>query len=164
MCGFQALLCMWHLLIILLYEQKIIWSKKAFLLFWPCSSHSLGLDNALQCQMSNFWFGYKVFTMGSFQKTYGIFHMLVDPPPPNLWKICIFYSREGDSTFTNVHSCVCLFVCKTSQQLEIIIILHSSFIILHIWLHIETGCISWVATGGLLSDIKIYQIEVLLIF
>ena len=40
------------------------------------------------------------------------------------------FSRKSNSTFTNVRSLVCLLVIKTPQQLEIIILHHSS-IILH---------------------------------
>ena len=40
------------------------------------------------------------------------------------------FSRESNSTFTNVHSFVCQSVCKTPLHLEIIILhQHSSFII-----------------------------------
>ena len=41
------------------------------------------------------------------------------------------FSRESNSTFTNVCSLVCLLVIKTPQQLEIIILHHSSIIFQH---------------------------------
>ena len=47
------------------------------------------------------------------------------------------FSRESNSTITNVRSSVslfaCLSLCKTPQQLENIILHHSSFIILHLF-------------------------------
>ena len=45
--------------------------------------------------------------------------------------IGLFFSRESDSTITSVRSFVYQSVCKTPQQLEIIILHHSSFILHH---------------------------------
>ena len=82
---------------------------------------------------SNIWLKWRHPTIkfrGSVLKTFQVMYNILQKNNNKTFLLSIF-SRESDSTITNVCSSVSLSVIKTPQQLEIIILHHSSFIILH---------------------------------